>query len=247
MVPKTIWCLWFQGWEHAPPLVRACAASWRHHNPDWSIRYLTRSSLPYYVETIENFIEKNIPITALSDIIRVSLLCRFGGVWADSTVYCLRPLNEWINYANSSGFFAFDRPGADRMLSSWFLAAKHQSRIVELWHKQVSLYWESRQGEPDDYFWFHNIFSELYNMDAEFQKIWDATPKLAAEAPHCFQPCDEHLFGPVTPFHRLIVDTAQLPLIKLSHKIDHERAGPGTTYQWLCARTPPFSASGYEG
>jgi len=33
-----------------------------------------------------------------------------------------------------SGFFAYDKPGPDRPVSSWLVAARSQCRIVDLWH-----------------------------------------------------------------------------------------------------------------
>ena len=28
--PKTIWMLWYQGWENAPELVKRCRRSWQY-------------------------------------------------------------------------------------------------------------------------------------------------------------------------------------------------------------------------
>jgi len=44
------------------------------------------------------------------------------------------------------------------------------------------------------------------------------------------------LFKPVDARDRLIVETAQTPMLKLTHKLAHERGGRGTTYRWLCDR-----------
>jgi hypothetical protein len=35
----------------------------------------------------------------------------------------------------------------------------------------------------------------------------------------------------------LIVETAQTPMLKLTHKIEHGRDAIETTYRWLCDRT----------
>jgi hypothetical protein len=250
MVPRTIWCFWHQGWDNAPALVKACAASWRLHNPDWSIHYLSHQSLPQYLAPtteLELILKRGLPITAgslglmiLSELIRVELLAQNGGIWVDSTVYCLRPLDGWIEHATHSGFFAFNRPAPDRMLSSWFLAAAPGSYIIRAWRKKAYGYWKKRT-ELHHYYWFHRAFAKVYESDAKFRRIWDATPKLSADGPHSFVPYDEHLLKPVGWYHRLIVETAQTPMLKLTHKIDYERALPGTTYHWLCDRLPPVS------
>jgi hypothetical protein len=238
MLPRTIWCLWFQGWAHAPDLVKACAASWQRHNPDWNLRLLSGDTLDAYLDPLSHLAAAppgNLPMEARSDMLRIELLHRFGGIWIDSTVYCLRPLDSWITHAMPSGFFAFDRPMPNVMLSSWFLAAERGSYIVDRWHRMVQAYWEDR-AERDHYFWFHRLFTEAYGSDAKFRAIWDATPKLSAVGPHCFAPYEEQLLKPVDARDRLIVETAQTPMLKLTHKIAHERGGRGTTYRWLCDR-----------
>jgi Capsular polysaccharide synthesis protein len=238
MLPKTIWCLWFQGWENAPDLVKACGASWRQHNPDWKIHYLSRDSLEAHLgpfPDLEVLFETNVPMDASSNVIRIELLSRFGGVWVDSTVYCLRPLNGWIHHAMPSGFFAFNRPTPDRMLSSWFLAAAGGSYLIDTWRRWTLAYWKDRM-EPDDYFWFHHLFAEAYGEDAKFRAIWDSTPKLSADGPHCFMPYQERLFKPLNDLDRLIVETAQTPMLKLTHKVAHREDDAGTTYRWLCDR-----------
>jgi hypothetical protein len=242
MIPRTIWCVWFQGWDNAPPIIRACAATWRQHNPDWRINYLSRPQLSYYLRDFEAlFGDKDIPFAALSNIVRTSLLSRFGGVWVDASCYCLRPVNEWIYLAcEPTGFFAFDRPAPDRLLASWFLASALGSPLVNRLDDAVTLYWSDRRAEPDDYFWFHYLFGDLCNSDPEFQHRWDLVPKLSAAGPHCFAPYDEHMLKPISHTHRLIVETAQVPVLKLTHKIDHSNR-VGTAYRWLCARTPEFS------
>ena len=156
MLPRTIWCLWFQGWADAPDLVKACAASWRRHNPDWNLHLLSGDTLAAYLDPLPRpaTAAGNLPVEARSDVLRIELLRRFGGIWIDSTVYCLRPLDGWIDQAMPSGFFAFNRPMPDVMLSSWFLAAERGSYVVDRWHRMVRAYWEGR-GERDHYFWWN--------------------------------------------------------------------------------------------
>jgi hypothetical protein len=237
MLPRTIWCLWFQGWEDAPDLVKACAASWRRHNPDWNVRLLSGATLEAYLAPLPPLAAaaSRLPLEARSDVLRIELLHRFGGIWVDSTVYCLRPLDGWISHAMPRGFFAFNRPMPDVMLSSWFLAAERGNYIVERWRRLVQDYWE-RRAERDDYFWFHRLFADAYGSDPAFRAIWDATPKLSADGPHCFARYEEQLLKPVDARDRLIVETAQTPMLKLTHKIAHARGGGGTTYRWLCDR-----------
>jgi hypothetical protein len=237
MLPKIVWMLWLQGWENTPPLVRACRASWLQHNPTWDFHFLTEQTLREFAEgeLLERLMTGGGPRETISDIARLELLLRHGGVWADATTYCLRRLDDWIELAASSGFFAFNRPGPDRMISNWMLAATPGNYIVQNWLTRCTAYWSGRK-ERDHYYWQHRLFAEAYENDVRFKKEWDATPKLSADGPHCFVPSRETLFRPVDTFHRLIVETAQTPVLKLTHKLDHSLGKPGTGYHWLCER-----------
>jgi hypothetical protein len=246
MLPKTIWCLWFQGWDKPPELVQACAASWRQHNPGWTIHYLTRDTLaPYLPQSAEldAIFAKGMPPEALSNVVRIELLRQFGGVWVDATCYCLRPLDDWIHAATPKGFFAFEHPDRDRMLGSWFLAAEPSSHVVDAWQRRTLAYWHGR-SERHTYFWFHYLFRELYNDDSVVRAIWDATPKILADGRHSYIPYEEELFRPVSDHDRSVVETKRFPLFKLTHKIDHAAPAADSVYRWLCNRVMRASPSG---
>jgi hypothetical protein len=142
-IPKIIWMVWFQGLETAPPVVKACYASWQHINPTWEVRLLDadtlRTMLPDAVQYIES---KHIPAQALSDIIRILLLEKYGGVWADASVFCAKPLNEWISTVTPHGFFAFSKPRKDKLISSWFLIASVGNPIITSWSNLTQTFWK---------------------------------------------------------------------------------------------------------
>ena len=45
---KTIWILWFQGFENAPQVVKTCLKSWKRYNSDWNIIELDENNLEKY-------------------------------------------------------------------------------------------------------------------------------------------------------------------------------------------------------
>ncbi len=238
LTPKILWTLWLSGWDNSPEIVRACSTSWKRLNPDWQIRRLTRKHLHRLFPPTSPFsrlIDLDLPPEAVSDIVRIELLARFGGVWADATTYCLAPLDNWLPPAMPHGFFAFDRPGPDRMLSTWFLAARPASPVVQLWRMLSEKYWMGR-SERDAYFWLHYRFADAYIADPEVRRIWDATPKRSANAPHVFIPYQERLYARLTRAARKIVESGATPLLKLTHKLDSVADDRGTVYRWLCDR-----------
>jgi Capsular polysaccharide synthesis protein len=141
-IPKTIWFVWFQGVENAPEVVRACHDSWLSRNPGWDVVTLDESSL-FTVASLDYTCGKlatQLP-NHRSNVLRLELLSRYGGVWADATCFCVQALDDWLPGVAGSGFFAFAQPGPDRPLSSWFLAASPANLLVVRWLERMGAYW----------------------------------------------------------------------------------------------------------
>ena len=70
-----------------------------------------------------------------------------GGVWVDASVVPVKPLSQWLGDAlTEAGFFAFERPGPDRPISSWFLAATPRNLIFREWWKRSASVCKSARG-----------------------------------------------------------------------------------------------------
>ena len=143
-------------------------------NPGWDVRLLTRPHVERLLAAAPDasLLARPISPAALSDVVRLELLARYGGVWADATTYCLSPLDSWLPGATASGFFAFDRPGPDRMLATWFLAAVASSPAILRWRALAQAYWTHRTA-PHAYFWCHYLFGSAYEADAQVRAVWD--------------------------------------------------------------------------
>lgn len=138
-LPKRIWMLWFDGDKGMPRLVRRCYESWVECNPSWEVILLSEADLHQYVDfdySRLSYLGK----ATLSDLIRLELLAKHGGVWVDATCLCMRPLESWLPSYLQSGFFAFDRPGRDRPLASWFLASSPRNPLVVSWFSEMRDY-----------------------------------------------------------------------------------------------------------
>lgn len=69
--------------------------SWRRHHPDWEMRLWTEDSLPDDLTRREVYERLRNPAER-SDIIRLEVLYRFGGVYVDTDVECLRPIDPLL-------------------------------------------------------------------------------------------------------------------------------------------------------
>lgn len=233
-VPRVIWTLWLQGWDQAPPLVRACLASWREQNPGWDLRALDGhdvAHLPGVSEVAELF------PAAASDIARAHLLADHGGVWVDSTAFCVNPLDQWLPRLTETGFFVFAAPGYQRMISSWFIASEPASLPMLKWRAATESYWAARD-EPDEYFWFHGLFGDLHNEDQEFRAAWEMTPRRSAAGPHYFSPYGVRLTGPMTRRARARLAARRDDLYKLTTRVESNTAHPHSPYTFFVSGSP---------
>jgi hypothetical protein len=134
---RVIWIFWDTGYDAAPELVRVCIDSWIIRNPTWKVVVLDRPALANYVGLAEliDGRRRDITIQKHSVLIRVALLQQYGGVWVDATVFCSKPLDTWLGAYLETGFFVFRDPGADRLLSTWFMAARRGNLLIETYHR----------------------------------------------------------------------------------------------------------------
>ena len=164
---KIIFIYWAQKFIKAPTVIKKCLLSWKLKNPTWKIIELDDDNLSEYInieEEISDIENKNITKTAYSDIIRIFLLAKYGGCWCDATTFCNQSLDIWLNKNIKTGFFGFDKPGEDRLLSSWFLYAEKNNYIIKKWKEKTILYWKNH-NKAHTYYWFHYLFGDLYNSD----------------------------------------------------------------------------------
>jgi len=135
--------MWYNGEKGAPELVRRCIGSWRHRNPGWTVRVIDRESIWDHVDLGDLSLPMDgCSLPWLSNLVRFDLLARHGGVWADSTTFCRRPLDGWLHDCMGGGFFAYTRGGD---VVTWFLAAVPSNPLVEAWRREARAYWK---GSP---------------------------------------------------------------------------------------------------
>ncbi len=142
---KLIWMYWAQGWDKAPDLVQKCKRSWERLNPEYRVMALDDGSLGNYINlppeiTVDR---PDLPIQPISDLIRIGVLAKHGGVWADATLMCAKPLRDWLPEYYSTAFFAFRNPGVDRLFSSWFMACEPKNRLAETLYAEYSTFLSS--------------------------------------------------------------------------------------------------------
>lgn len=174
-IPNNIWLLWYQGISNAPHIVKKCVSSWQSKNPTWNVVVLDSHNLHDYVELdISRETLDNLSLAHQSDLVRLSLLSKCGGVWADATTFCVKPLDEWIHDYGASGFFAFSNPGRDRIMSNWFMASQRNSPICTRMYDQLSAYWVQNKFESSSRYkkYVTSVLARFLNKNSRTTRYW---------------------------------------------------------------------------
>ncbi len=118
-----------------PPDVQACMASWRAQNPTLEQRILCRDEARAIIESQESsetllcFDEAQHPAVE-SDIIRLVVLARDGGLYVDADERCVAPLSPLLQRLSDLAFAGWLSPDTPSYLFNGFLAVPKGSAIV---------------------------------------------------------------------------------------------------------------------
>lgn len=155
--PRVFWTYW----QHlpVPTVVTACTTSWQRHHPDFVVQVVTRADLgsllfgdvgadiDTYLRTL--FAWLDCPARE-SDLVRLLLLAKFGGVWLDASILLAEPLTFFeavvspdpsLVHVHFAGFH----------LRGW--NTKPQWPVLENWA------WACRPGSPFTAAWLQEFLS----------------------------------------------------------------------------------------
>lgn len=128
-----VWTLWLQGEENAPPIVKTCFKSMRTYIKNRRLMILDEKSVAKYISIPKDIVEKYkkgiIPAAMFSDLVRYSLLYKYGGLWLDATVLLTDQLPAKI--VNSDFFmFSISRSYNEFLTTNWFIHSPHPGNVV---------------------------------------------------------------------------------------------------------------------
>lgn len=103
MIPKKIHYCWF-GRGQMPELAKKCIESWKKYLPDYEIKEWNEDNFdlkmyPYVCEAYDNR-----KFAFVTDVVRLYALYHEGGIYMDTDVEVLKPLDCLLQYEAVSGF-----------------------------------------------------------------------------------------------------------------------------------------------
>lgn len=103
MIPKIIHYCWFGG-NPLPELAQHCINSWQKFCPDYVIMRWDESNFDFekYPYAKEAFQAKKWAF--ITDVVRLHALVMYGGIYMDTDVEVIKPLDILLNYRAFSGF-----------------------------------------------------------------------------------------------------------------------------------------------
>lgn len=178
-----IWFMWLQGIDNAPDL---CKANFHYLNkkfPD-TVELITKDNVFKYID-IPEFIKlkwKNgyISNTHFSDIVRVQLLCTYGGTWIDSTVVVKSDFILNLPDFQIPQTYGPGRNGHSVSVSNWFMHSQGTSKFLNRVRDLLFEYWKNNDRALD-YFIFHHF---LMIASLEMDNYLDKIPPLDNTMPH---------------------------------------------------------------
>ena len=177
-----VWIFWWQSIDNAPHIVKECVKRIKEQNVDRRViiidknNYAKYANIPNYI--IDKLNSNCMTITHFSDILRMELLYKNGGIWMDATMFQLRNLNkqicEYPFYTIKHGKYA-DFHVCKGLWTGFFMASNKNNDMIKLFREFFYEYWK-KENYLITYFLIDCIISICYENNLVIKEIIDNVP-----------------------------------------------------------------------
>ncbi|MBO5619568.1 MAG: capsular polysaccharide synthesis protein [Paludibacteraceae bacterium] len=174
---KVIWTCWLQGIENAPKVVQKCIESMHEYANGYEVIVLDQSTISDYIELPDYIKEKYrkgiIPHAQYSDLVRLALLQKYGGIWIDSTILLT---GEIPNYITRADLFVFRTwmQGHSCIYNPFLVSCPNHPLLGSV----LSLLYEYWKNEDKlvSYSIMHLMFTTAIYASPQNQELWEKVP-----------------------------------------------------------------------
>lgn len=165
-IGNTIWVFWYQGMEQAPPLVRKCIDVISAAD-GFNVVIMDKDNLEEHFSFEGNirslFQSGKITVQTLSDIIRLQLISRHGGIWMDATLLVMD--RNLLSQIRTMPYFSIRHSRADFInkskWSTFCMAGGKDNPFFSLAY-DIFLEWYETHDGILDYFMIDYILLYIY-------------------------------------------------------------------------------------
>lgn len=167
-----IYVMWWTGEETMPPVVKLCYKNLCGNAKRHSIVLITKNniytlfpSITRQIKEIESkYNERKVCIQHLSDLIRLLIISKIGGIWIDATVF-VTP--NWDNNLIGKAFYSgrrtptFADSGKSITAGQWtsyFIASVKENPLIEFLYKGLQECYH-RNGQISEYYAMDYLFA----------------------------------------------------------------------------------------
>ena len=143
MIPKVIHYCWF-GRNELPESVKKCIESWKKYCPDYKIVCWNEDNFNIFEYSYTNDAYKEKKWAFVSDVARLKVVYDNGGIYLDTDVELIKPLDELLSY---SSFWAFENE-EHIATGLGFGACKNNSFVKALLNDYEKMSFYNDAGKP---------------------------------------------------------------------------------------------------
>lgn len=125
MIPKIIHACWFGG-NPIPEKAQKYIETWKKYNPDYEIKIWNEQSFDITSNAYVYEAYQNRKFAFVTDYVRLKVLYDYGGIYMDTDVEVLKPLDDLLQYPAFSGF-----EGPNR-ISTGTMGAEKNNKWIKL-------------------------------------------------------------------------------------------------------------------
>lgn len=181
---KIIWSLWFQDYKNAPEIVKKALDIMRDyaHQKKYDFILLNKDNFQKYVDIPEYILDKLnknlISYANFSDILRVALLAKHGGVWIDSTVLIRKDFPVyWLElplFSLKTGKYEDYSPNIAKNRWKTFLLSGNSALFS--FTRDFFFEYFKKYDQTIDYLLIDYIFSIAYIINKDIREQIDTIP-----------------------------------------------------------------------
>ncbi len=181
-IPKIIWTYWNE--DPVPKFIERCIDTWRTKNKGFEIVVLNDKNLKYYLDESEYDYIKNWKFNdspqKMSDLVRLSILSKYGGVWMDASIVCYQSIETVIPNSHKCTVYSIPELSEEPLIESWFIACNRTNKFIREWKNEF--FNVDRYSSPHEY-------ADVINVDmkgitnADYLLIYLCARKVLRENP----------------------------------------------------------------